>query len=139
MWLEIWEEVKVLGNFVVFMAWGWFIWFTYSVVIGSRRKARAQVKKLREGGFCVDHMLKGNIYVLFDHTNKKIAFVFRDSSFVYDYGDVKSVTRYWMDFPGVKLRNTLVFALQGKKIRCRNLSARQAEYWHPRLAELIAA
>ncbi len=84
-------------------------------------------------------MLKGNIYVLFDQTRKKIAFVFSDKSSVHNYSDVQDVTRYWLGVSAIKLRNTMVFALHGKKIRCGNLSARQAEYWHSRAAELITA
>ncbi len=108
-------------------------------VIDSRKKARNQVRALQHAGFQIDYALKGNIYVLFDHTRKKIAFVFRDKSHIHDYADIRGVTRYWLGFPGFKLRNTMVFALPGKKIRCRNLSSRQAEYWQKRSVELITA
>ena len=131
--------MEVIGSVLVFMALGWASWLFYSMVIGSRRRARAQIKELHLAGFNVDYVLKGNIYVLFDNTKKKIAFVFSDKSSVYDYGDIKSISRYWLTFPRLKLKNTMVFVLHGKKIRCGNLSTRQAEYWHPRLVELIAA
>jgi hypothetical protein len=135
-----WEsEMQMVEEFLIFLAWGWFLWFTYTVVIGSRRAGRAQVKKLQQAGFSIDYMLKGNIYVLFDHTKRKIAFVFRDASFVYDYADIKSLTRNWVNLAGLKLKNGIVFALQDKKFRCGNLSHRQAEYWHPKLAALIGA
>jgi hypothetical protein len=140
--LAVWKisgGVKVVGSVLVLMTCGWLVWFVHATVIGSRRKAWAHVTELRRGGFSVDYILKGNIYVLFDHTQRKIAFVFSDKSFVYDYGDVTSVTRYWLNFPGIKLKNTMVFGLQGKKIRCGSLSTRQAEYWHHRSVELIGA
>src|SRR5512142_1609964 len=108
-------------------------------IADSRKKAQSQVEGLRRGGFNVDYVLKGNIYVLFDQTAKKIPVVFRDKSYIHDYGDVHGVTRYWLGFLGLKLKNTMVFTLHNKKIRCRNLSSRQAEYWHRRSAELIAA
>ncbi len=104
----------------------------------SRKKAQSQVEGLRRHGFNADYLLKGNIYVLFDQTSRKIAFVFRDRSYIHDYGDVRSITRYWLGFLGLKLKNTMVFTLHNKKIRCRNLSARQAEYWHRLSAELVA-
>lgn len=126
-------------EFAIFMAWGWFIWFTYKTVIDSRRKGRAQVRKLKREGFQVDYMLKGNIYVLVDDARRKIAFVFSDRSFVYDYADILSLTRNWIDLANFRLKNGIVFATKDRKILCGNLSRRQAEYWHPRLAALMVA
>lgn len=126
------EEVVILG------AWAWFIQFTYNVVIESRRKGRAQVRKLEQDGFHVDYMLKGSIYVLVDQTQRKIAFVFADQSFVYDYADILGLTRNWVSVGGLRWKNGIVFATRDKHIHCGKLSRRNAEYWHPRLAALIA-
>jgi len=128
-----------VGSLLVLLALGWVAWRFLVMGPGSRRKARAEVTALSRAGFKIDDVLKGNIYVLFDHSNRKIAFVFTDKSFVCDYGEVRSVTRYWLSFAGLKLRNTMVFATHGKKIRCGNLSARQARYWQRRSVELMAA
>ncbi len=120
------------------VALGWAAALFYRL-IDSRRKAERQVAALRQAGFSVDHSFRGNIYVLFDHTRRQIAFVFRDQSQVHAYRDIQGITRYWLGLPGLKLGNTMVFALNGRKIRCRNLSARQAEYWQRRAVELITA
>ena len=128
-----------MESLLVFFALGWVAWRFLVAGPGSRRKAHAEIRALSRTGFKIDDVLKGRIYVLFDHSNKKIAFVFSDKSFVCDYGEVRSVTRYWLSFSGLKLRNTMVFALHGKKIRCGDLSSRQAEYWQQRSLELIAA
>lgn len=128
----------MFGGILSLLAFAWAAVALYSV-IDSRRKARTQVARLQRDGFNVDYVFKGNIYVLFDQTRKKIAFVFRDKSHIHDYADIEGVTRYWLGLPGLKLRNTMVFALPGKKIRCRNLSNRQAEYWHRRSVELVTA
>ncbi len=131
-------EVKVVSSVLSLLALVWAA-VQFRSVADSRRKARTQVQALQRDGFSIDYIFKGNIYVLFDHTRKKIAFVFRDKSHVHDYRDIEGVTRYWLGFPGFKLRNTMVFALPDKKIRCRNLSSRQAEYWQRRAVELITA
>ncbi len=127
-----------MSSVLSLLALGWAAALFYRV-IDSRRKARAQVAELQRAGFSVDHAFRGNIFVLFDHTKRKIAFVFRDHSHVHSYSDIQDVTRYWMSLPGLRFRNTMVFSLHGKKIRCRNLSARQAEYWQRRSVELISA
>jgi hypothetical protein len=132
-------EVKWVEEFFVFVAWGWFISYTYHAVMDSRKKARAQVAKLERDGFHVDYMLKGSIYVLVDHSQRKIAFVFADRSFVYDYADIRGLTRNWVSLGGLRFKNGIVFSTRyGRNIRCGNLSSRNAEYWHPRLATLIA-
>ena len=127
-----------LENFLLLVVWTWFFWFAYITLIDSHRKGRKQVERLRKSGFRIDQMLKGNVYVLLDHTRRKVAFVFRDRSIVYDYEDVKSLTRYWVTLPlGPKLRNTIVFALRDVErpfVRIGRLSAKQAEYWHVQLA-----
>ncbi len=128
----------MISSILSLLALGWAAALAYSV-IDSRKKARVRVDELRRAGFSVDYVFKGNIYVLFDHTRKRIAFVFRDKSHIHNYSEIQGVTRYWLSLPGIKLRNTMVFALPGKKIRCRNLSTRQAEYWQRRSVELITA
>ncbi len=128
----------MVSSILSLLALGWGAVLAYSA-IDSRKKARVQVDELQRAGFSIDYIFKGNIYVLFDHTRKKIAFVFRDKSHIHDYSEIQGVTRYWLSLPGIKLRNTMVFALRGKKIRCRNLSTRQAEYWQRRSVELITA
>ncbi len=128
----------MIGSVLAIVAILWVAALVRSVV-HSRRKAWAHAEALQRAGFNIDHVLKGNIYVFFDQSRKKIAFVFSNKSSVHDYRDVRDVTRYWLGFRGIKLKNTMVFALHGKKIRCGNLSARQAEYWQSRAVELIRA
>ncbi len=128
----------MIGSVLALAAILWVAALVHSVV-HSRKKARALAEELQRAGFKIDHVLKGNVYVLFDQTRKKIAFVFSNKSSVYNYSDVRDVTRYWLGFRGIKLKNTMVFSLHGKKIRCGNLSARQAEYWQSRAVELIRA
>lgn len=128
----------MFSNILSLVALAWAAASLYSV-IDSRKKARTRVAELQRAGFSIDYVFKGNIYVLFDQTRKKIAFVFRDKSHVHDYADIRGVTRYWVGFPGLKLKNTMVFALPDKKIRCRNLSSREAEYWQRRSVELLTA
>lgn len=132
------EIVQVVGSVLALAAILWVAALAYSVV-HSRKKAWAHAEELQRAGFSIDHVLKGNIYVLFDQARKKIAFVFSDKSSVHNYSDVQHVTRYWLGFSVIKLRNSMVFTLDGKRIRCGNLSARQAEYWQSRVVELIRA
>lgn len=108
--------------------------------IYTQAQLGAQLGRLRQSGFSIDHLLEGTVKVAFDDTNKKVAFVFRDDILHYAYEDIKQWQWHWLNNNGRKTQNMIHFTLRDKNrplIKVGNLNTRYAEHWVAKLDAII--
>ena len=143
------------GNFLFTLSVVGFFGFLYLLVYGAvigpanydKKRINSMKNNLENTGFNITHRMGSVPDVVFDHPNRKLAFIGTDGHRVFDYDDVRSWQYEWVDNTGTlgtrRLANTIVFNLNNIDTPVINAQftykAALAEQWHQRLDVMLNA
>lgn len=117
-----------------------FVYLAFAMIRAISGRSR-NMKALRASGFRFDHVLSGNVVVVFDDAARTVAFVYWDAVEKFPYAAISSWEwDYWTD-RGRRIRNALHFHLNDKDtplIKVGNLSSDEAEHWNAKLRPLLS-
>lgn len=125
-----------------------FVWVIYYLLVGRPRKIKKSITRVSDNlvatGFNITHRMGSLPDVVFDHLNRKLAFIFRDGHRVFDYNDVRSWQYKWLDKEGSRLANTIMFNLNNidtpvVTVGFTYKKAALAEQWNQRLDVMLNA
>lgn len=125
---------------IFWLALGGFVVWTLVYASRQKRAINARVAQLRREGFSVDHSLAGNIFVAFDLSQRKVAFVFSDATKVYDMSIIRTWQRHWTERNGVRSNHAIHLTLRDPNaplVKITQLSGQQAEAWDAKLGALL--
>jgi len=123
----------------------------------NKSRTENQLKELQDSGFKIDYSLIGvtlqlatgsrrqvmdgtGLQVVFDDTERKVAFIFVDGVVSYSYSDIKEWRWDWVDENGAKIKNGISFMLRDKErplIKMAGLSQNEAELWMAKLDAIL--
>ena len=128
-----------------------FVWLIYNAFVG-RTKIKKNINRITDNlvasGFNITHSMGSAPDVVFDHPNRKLAFIGVDVPHrVFDYNDVRSWQYEWVDrqtqFGLRRWANTIMFNLNNIDTPVINVgfagNAALAEQWNQRLDVMLNA
>lgn len=110
-------------------------------VITVKRGGRKQLEALTSSGFQVDHLLKGTgVSLAFNDKDRRIAIVYFNATFYYDYSDVRDWNWHWTEENSVRSNNQIHLELKDKDrplVKTGSIPEITAEHWNSKLGVIL--